>query len=54
VTASDLVFRQIKEFKEKHKIPVVACVTGQGTSGAYMVALSADNIVALPSAVVET
>ncbi len=52
VTASDLVFRQIKEFKEKHKIPVVACVTGQGTSGAYMVALSADNIVALPSAVV--
>jgi protease IV len=52
VTASDLVFSQIKDFKEAQKIPVVACVTGQGTSGAYMVALSADRIVALPSAVV--
>ncbi len=52
VTASDLVFSQIKEFKEAQKIPVVACVTGQGTSGAYMVALSADSIVALPSSVV--
>jgi protease-4 len=52
VTASDLVFNQIKEFKEAQKIPVVACVTGQGTSGAYMAALSADRIVALPSAVV--
>ena len=52
VTASDLVFSQIKEFKEAQKIPVVACVTGQGTSGAYMVALSADRIVALPSSVV--
>lgn len=52
VTASDLVFREIKDFKETHKIPIVACITGQGTSGAYMVALSADRIVALPSAVV--
>jgi len=52
VTASDLVFREIRQFKETHKIPVVACITGQGTSGAYMVALSADRIVALPSAVV--
>ena len=52
VTASDLVFREIKEFKGKAKVPVVACITGQGTSGAYMVALSADRIVALPSAVV--
>jgi protease IV len=52
VTASDLVFREIKDFKETHKIPVVACITGQGTSGAYMVALSSDRIVALPSAVV--
>ena len=52
VTASDLVFREIKDFKESHKIPIVACITGQGTSGAYMVALAADRIVALPSAVV--
>ncbi|HPS94803.1 MAG TPA: signal peptide peptidase SppA, partial [Deltaproteobacteria bacterium] len=52
VTASDLVFKQVKAFRETKKIPVVACITGQGTSGAYMVALAADRIVALPSAVV--
>lgn len=52
VTASDLLFKEVKAYKEKHKIPVVACITGQGTSGAYMAALSADSIVALPSSVV--
>jgi protease-4 len=46
------VFREIKNFKETRKIPAVACITGQGTSGAYMAALSADRIVALPAAVV--
>ena len=51
-TASDLVFRKITAFKEKQGIPVVACITDQGTSGAYMVALAADYIIALPSAVV--
>lgn len=52
VTASDLLFKEMIAYKEKHKVPVVACITGQGTSGAYMAALSADSIVALPSAVV--
>ncbi|HDP24084.1 MAG TPA: signal peptide peptidase SppA [Deltaproteobacteria bacterium] len=51
-TASDLTFRRIVEYREKHELPVVACITNQGTSGAYMVALSADQIVALPSSVV--
>jgi len=51
-TASDLVFRKIQEFKSSQKVPVVACITDQGTSGAYMIALSADYIVALPSSVV--
>ncbi len=51
-TASDLVFRKIQEFKSSQKIPVVACITDQGTSGAYMIALSSDYIVALPSSVV--
>lgn len=51
-TASDLVFRKIQEFKSSQKIPVVACITDQGTSGAYMIALSADYIIALPSSVV--
>ncbi len=51
-TASDLVFRKIESYKNTHEIPVVACITDSGTSGAYMIALSADHIVALPSAVV--
>ncbi|MBN2297512.1 MAG: signal peptide peptidase SppA [Deltaproteobacteria bacterium] len=51
-TASDLVFRKIESYKNTREIPVVACITDSGTSGAYMVALSADHIVALPSAVV--
>ena len=52
VAASDLVYKEVMTFKEKHKIPVVACITGMGTSGAYMAALSADRIVALPSSMV--
>ena len=51
-TASDLVFRKVTAFKEKQGIPIVACITNQGTSGAYMVALAADHIIALPSSVV--
>ena len=51
-TASDLTFNRITEFKESQNIPVVACITDQGTSGAYMISLSADHIVALPSSVV--
>lgn len=51
-TASDLVFRRIREYKSTQEIPVVGCIVDQGTSGAYMAALSADYIVALPSSVV--
>ena len=52
VTASDLVYRRIVEFKTTKKIPVVACITNMGASGAYMIALSADRIVALPTSMV--
>ncbi|MCD6569078.1 MAG: signal peptide peptidase SppA [Deltaproteobacteria bacterium] len=52
VTASELIYKRIKEFKNTQKIPVVACVIRQATSGAYMVALASDKIVALPSSVV--
>jgi len=51
-TASDLVFRKITAFKKEQDIPVIACITDQGTSGAYMAALAADHIIALPSAIV--
>lgn len=52
VTASDLIYRRIQQFKDETGVPVVACIVGQGTSGAYMASLSADRIVALPSALV--
>jgi protease IV len=52
VTASDLVYRRIVDFKTTKKIPVVACITNMGASGAYMIALSADRIVALPTSMV--
>lgn len=52
ITASDLVYREIINFKTAQKIPVVACITGMGASGGYMAALSADRIVAVPSAMV--
>jgi protease-4 len=52
VTASDLVHRRLGQYKAKHKLPVVACITQVGTSGAYMAALAADRIVALPASYV--
>lgn len=52
VTASDLVYRRILEYKTSQRIPVVACITNMGTSGAYMIALAADRIVALPTAMI--
>lgn len=52
ITASNLLYREILEYKEKRRTSVVACITGQGTSGAYMAALAADSIVALPTSVV--
>ena len=51
-TASDLIYKRIHEFKTTKSIPVVSCIVDQGTSGGYMVALSSDYIVALPSSVV--
>ncbi len=51
VTASDIIYREIKQFKDKKKIPVVACMMDVTTSGAYYVALSADAIIAHPTSV---
>ena len=51
VTASDIVYHQIMEFKAKHAVPVVAQLLDMATSGAYYVALAADEIVASPTTV---
>ncbi|MDH3714337.1 MAG: signal peptide peptidase SppA [Gammaproteobacteria bacterium] len=51
VTASDVLYHEIRAFKEKRKIPVVASIMGLGTSGGYYVASAADKIVAHSSSV---
>jgi protease-4 len=51
VTASDILYHEIKQFKAKHKIPVIASIMDLGASGGYYIAAAADRIVAHPSSV---
>jgi protease-4 len=51
VTASDTIFHQIVSFKTDHHIPVIAHLLDMATSGAYYVALAADEIIASPTTV---
>jgi protease-4 len=51
VTASDVIYHQIMAFKAVHHVPVTAQFLDMGTSGAYYVALAADEIVASPTTV---
>ena len=51
VTASDIAYHEIRQFKEKHQIPVVATMVDLGTSGGYYIAVAADEIMVHPSTV---
>src|SRR5206468_8626959 len=51
VTASDVLYHELRAFKEKRKIPVIASIMDVGASGGYYVAVAADKIVAHPSSV---
>ena len=51
VGASDIIYHEVRGFAEQKKVPVVAQFLDLGTSGAYYVALSADEIVAQPTSV---
>jgi protease-4 len=51
VTASDVIYHEIRSFKEKKKIPVYAYIMELGASGGYYVACAADRIAASPTAV---
>ena len=51
ITASDVIHREIVEFRARKKIPVTAMIMDVGASGGYYVALAADSIVALPTSV---
>ncbi len=51
VTAADIIYHEIEQFKEKTGIKVIACIMDLGASGGYYVAVSADKIVAHPTTV---
>ncbi len=50
VTASDMIYHELMEFKRKTGKRVSACIMGLGASGAYYIASAADNITAYPTA----
>ena len=50
-TASEIVYREIRRFKEARSVPVVAELMGVATSGAYYVAMAADAVLAHPTTV---
>jgi protease-4 len=49
VTASDVIHREILEFKKRTKLPVVAQMMGVAASGGYYVAMAADHVRAHPT-----
>ncbi|TVM01028.1 MAG: signal peptide peptidase SppA [Candidatus Brocadia sp. WS118] len=51
VTASDMIYHEIEQFKENTDIKVIACIMDLGASGGYYVAVSADKIIAHPTTV---
>jgi protease-4 len=51
VTASDILYHEIMQFKARRKVPVVASILDVGASGGYYVALAADRIYAHPTTV---
>jgi protease-4 len=51
VTASDVIYHEIRAFRSKRKIPIVASIMDIGASGGYYIAAAADKIVVHPSSV---
>ncbi len=51
VTASDMIYHEIEQFKKNTGTKVVACIMDLGASGGYYIAVSADKIIAHPTTV---
>ncbi len=51
VTASDILYHEVRAFKESRRVPIVASIMDVGASGGYYVASAADAILAHPSTV---
>lgn len=52
VTACDVIHHEVRKLKEDRKLPVIASILDQGTSGAYYVAVACDKILAQPTSIV--
>jgi protease-4 len=51
VTGSDILYQELMRFKRERGVPVVAHFLGVAASGAYYVAMAADEVIAQPTAV---
>ena len=51
VTGSDLIYRELMKHKATTGVPIIALFMDKAASGGYYVAMSADKIVSLPTAV---
>ncbi len=51
VTASDIIYRELLEFRRARQVPIVASMMDVAASGGYYIALAADTIVAHPTTV---
>ena len=50
-TASDIIYNEVLQFKEKTNVPVVALMMGVAASGGYYVSCACDSIIAHPTTV---
>jgi protease IV len=51
ITASDVLYKEIREFKARRKVPVIAAIMDVGASGGYYAALAADQIFVHPTTI---
>jgi len=51
VTATDIIYHELMQYKKQAGVRIVACLTGTATSGGYYVASAADEIIAHPTCV---
>jgi|WetSurMetagenome_2_1015567.scaffolds.fasta_scaffold75536_2 protease IV len=51
VTATDIMYRRLNEFKKTRKVPVIAMIEDVGASGGYYLACGSDVIMAEPTSV---
>lgn len=51
VTATDIIYHELMQFKRRTGIRIIACMTGLATSGGYYIASAADEIIAHPTTI---